>query len=107
LESTVDDFRSGRKRHIDAVTAILQELESEPLLSEQEKDATFRLYSLEINSIEARSGPRAVESEPQLNPGEASGDLPIVTMSKDKGKALPSSETPFGEPFDLLEQLSK
>jgi hypothetical protein len=41
LESTVDDFRSGRKRHIDAVTAILQELTSEPLLSEQEN---FRLY---------------------------------------------------------------
>jgi hypothetical protein len=34
LESTVDDFRSGRKRHIEAVSAILRELESEPLLSE-------------------------------------------------------------------------
>jgi hypothetical protein len=65
------------------------------------------LYSSEINSVEARSGPRAVGHEPRLDQRQASGDLPNVAASKGKEKELPSSETPFGEPFDLLERLSK
>ena len=62
LEAIVEGFRAGVSSRIDSVAEILQELESGPWLSSEEKDATFRLYYTEIS--EAESHPRGEANEP-------------------------------------------
>jgi len=54
-ESLVNDFRGGKKSRVESYAAILGELEHEPILTREEKDATFQLYSAEIDSAEARA----------------------------------------------------
>ena len=93
MEARVDEFRKGNCSKYDAITAILRELESEPLLSEEEKDSTFGLYCAEINSTETRSGtanrlPTVSRSAPEPDKGKATEDLSRGTI-------------------DLFDQLSK
>src|SRR6266571_8755969 len=62
LEAIVEGFRAGDSSGVDTVAEILQELESGPWLSSEEKDATFKLYYTEIS--QAESHPRGEVNEP-------------------------------------------
>ena len=52
LETIVNEVRAGQLSRVDAVARILQELESEPWLTSEEKDTTFQLCYTEINEAE-------------------------------------------------------
>ena len=54
LESIVADFRGGGKSRVETYSDVLRELEDEPDLTQEEKDATFGVISAEIDSTEAR-----------------------------------------------------
>ena len=102
LESIVDDFRSGTTSQYAAFSAILQELESEPKLSGQEKDATFGLYCAEVNAAEARG------IRPSAGGQRKPSDEPIVpNIVPDKGKTHEKPETFSPGEVDLFEHLSK
>ena len=107
LEGIIDEFRSGGRSHVDSVAAILRELESEPLLPEKEKDATFKLFNSEIHSIEDRLGSGASGSEPTRGLDNRVEDLAEDVVGKGKEKAIPSTRVLPGDSIELLEQLSK
>jgi len=69
LEAIVANFREGGKSRVETYSDILRELEREPELTEEEKEATFRIISAEINLTEARAYRHR-------------------TLSKSKGKAI-------------------
>ena len=66
LEAIVEGFRAGASSRIDAVAEILQELESGPWLSSEEKDATFRLYYTPMSK--ADSHPRGEADDTSVAP---------------------------------------
>ena len=97
LESIVDNFRSENNSRYEAFSAILQELNSDPQLSGQEKDATFGLYCAEINAVEARSS----------NPSTLKPDAAIADVRPDKGKSRERPDNLLRGAQDLYDHLSK
>ena len=69
LESLVSDYRDGRKSKEEALTAIHNELNKGPALSNEEKTAALRLVNEEIDSAEARTqrGLDSVELPPTVD----------------------------------------
>jgi hypothetical protein len=55
LESFIEDFREGKRTRSESFAAILGELNRGPELNSEEKETTFKLYSTEIDSAEARA----------------------------------------------------
>jgi len=70
LETLVSEFRDGKKSRGDTLTAIHGVLDRGPLLSEEEKEASLRLCTEEIDSAEerARRGLTSIEATEPITP---------------------------------------
>ena len=113
LESYVRDFRDGRKSRVETFSAILHELGRAPLLTAEEKDTTFQLFSAEVNSAEARThrqlaitGPIETytpeSNRPQSGPiDDDSGSDDDDDEPKRKKRRLRETDMPWRKRVDL------
>jgi hypothetical protein len=101
LEAIVNSYRNGTCNRYAAFSALLRELESEPQLSEQEKDTTFGLYCAEVNSTEVR----ALQSID--DPLQPEHERPARLDAAGNGKSRERTEAHPRGTIELIDQLSK